>query len=436
MTDKDQKNGGSSRDLVETWRGNRSFFDGLKFRQIVSVAGDGELGDEKESSRQLRAFLGEVPLPYLRRYAEECLVKEGKAKKEKFPDKGFALQDVVNQIGRRLGFEVEDGRYKGVTNAPGQDGVWELPDGRVIIVEVKTTDAYRIELDTPADYLRELLKSRPELSEKAVSVLLVVGRQDTGGLEAQIRGSRHAWDMRVISVDALLKIAEIKERVEEPTFQRIHEVLIPKEFTRLDEIAELVLSTATDSSGDESDIEDADEGEQTADAPAPVRSAPSRLKGGGPRKPLPPFSKACIARVQNELRSKGEISADLIRRARSTFSTPDDECRVVLLTSKNHAFGVRSFFCGLQGHQKEFLAGGGRGWLVVGGDSGGAGTIFLIPKDKLSELVPKLRVSRKSPGGSYLQIREERRDQLILVTKGKLANIDLSPYLLRTDDEA
>jgi len=35
-------------------------------------------------------------------------------------------------------------------------------------------------------------------------VLIVVGRQDTGELEAQIRGSRHAWDIRLISAEALL----------------------------------------------------------------------------------------------------------------------------------------------------------------------------------------------------------------------------------------
>jgi hypothetical protein len=27
---------------------------------------------------------------------------------------GFALQDVINQVGRRLGFETENGRYRGV----------------------------------------------------------------------------------------------------------------------------------------------------------------------------------------------------------------------------------------------------------------------------------------------------------------------------------
>ena len=428
---KSQKNGGKGQEsnnspmgLVETWRNSRPFVDGLKFRQIVAVAGDGELGDGKESSRQLRAFLGEVPLPYLRRYAEECLVKEGKQKKDKFlnPNKGFALQDVVNQIGQRLGFKVLDGRYKGVTNASGQDGVWELPDGRVIVVEVKTTDAYRFGLDKPADYQRELLESRPNLSEKTASVLLVVGREDTGGLEAQIRGSSYAESMRVISVDALLKIAEVKEGVEEPTFRRIRDVLIPQDFIRLDGVAELVLSVAADSSGDEDSVEE--EKEKTA------KPVVRRIL-----KPLPPFKQACIKRVRDKLMSGGEIAADLIRRSLTTFSTPDDKCRVVLFTSKSHMVGARRrFFCGLQGHHKAFLAGRKRGWLVVGGDSGGMGTVFLIPQDNLLNLVPKMPASQAR--GHYLNIQEKSPGKWTLVTKGKLANIDLSPYLLRTDDEA
>ena len=407
--------------------------DGLQgktLKQIVGFAGDGALRDGNETSREFREWLGRIQLPDLRKHAEECL-------ESKFDESGRALQDIVNQIGRRLGFQVEDGRYRGAANAPGHDGVWKLPNGRAIVVEVKTTDVYRISLDTLADYRRDVVGSGG-LREKHVSVLLVVGRDDTGGLEAQIRGSRHAWDMRVISVDALLKIAEIKERVEEPTFQRIHEVLIPKEFTRLDDIAELVLSTATDSSGDEDGVEEEEAEEQAAKPVARRTSARPAAKpiSAGVRKPLPPFHKACVERVQAELASKGIISADLIRRGRSTFSTPDDGCRVVLLTSKNHGFSDRHFFFGLQSHQKEFLSGCENGWLVAGGDSAGTGTIFLMPWGEFSGLVPKLRSSRKSPGGSYVEIREEGRGELKLATTPDFDNVDLSRHLLQTDDEA
>jgi hypothetical protein len=54
-----------------------------------------------------------------------------------------------------------------------------------LLVEVKTTDAYRIPLNTIAGY-RERLIDNKEFDEDGSSILIVVGRNDTGELEAQI----------------------------------------------------------------------------------------------------------------------------------------------------------------------------------------------------------------------------------------------------------
>jgi hypothetical protein len=72
-------------------------------------------------------------------------------------------------------------------------------------VEVKTTDTYRIDLDTLAGYRRALIQGG-SITEERASLLIVVGREDTGDLEAPIRGLWHAWDMRLISVDALMRL--------------------------------------------------------------------------------------------------------------------------------------------------------------------------------------------------------------------------------------
>ncbi|MEA5421892.1 hypothetical protein [Synechococcus sp. CCY9202] len=74
-----------------------------------------------------------------------------------------------------------------------------------------------------------------------------MGREDTGELEAQIRGSRYAWDVRLISIDALLSLMKIRQDLDSPSVEaRIREVLIPREYTRVDEIIDLVFSTAED----------------------------------------------------------------------------------------------------------------------------------------------------------------------------------------------
>jgi hypothetical protein len=45
--------------------------------------------------------------------------------------------------------------------------LWEFPDGHAAVVEVKTTDAYRIDLDTIAEYRRALIASG-QISETIV----------------------------------------------------------------------------------------------------------------------------------------------------------------------------------------------------------------------------------------------------------------------------
>jgi hypothetical protein len=61
-------------------------------------------------------------------YAKYCL-------KNKFDRSGFAFQDCVNKIGRRLGYGVTNGRYAGVQNDVGLDGFW-FDRKHFIVIEV------------------------------------------------------------------------------------------------------------------------------------------------------------------------------------------------------------------------------------------------------------------------------------------------------------
>lgn len=167
--------------LAELWSNSREQLDNKHVHQIIAFAGTGQLTDGGPGAAEFRELLGLVPSEHLARYSEECLLAS-------FPGSGFALQDVVNQIGRRLGYSVVDGRYRGTTNQVGFDGLWKFPDGHMVVIEVKTTDAYRIDLGTVANYRRELIGSG-QVSEECSSILMVVGRQDTGDLEAHYQKS-------------------------------------------------------------------------------------------------------------------------------------------------------------------------------------------------------------------------------------------------------
>jgi hypothetical protein len=114
-----------------------------------------------------------------------------------------------------------------------------------LIIEVKTTDAYNFSPDTLAQY-RDRLVSESRIEGNA-SILIVVGREDTGALEAQIRGSRHAWDIRLISVERLLKLLQVSEKSEDPsTLRQIRQLLRPFEYTKIDRIIDVLFEAAAD----------------------------------------------------------------------------------------------------------------------------------------------------------------------------------------------
>ena len=171
--------------LLALWGANPKAIAEMTIEQVVATAGDGRLRDKSDCSRELREYLSQVHSDSLALYAEHCLSSA-------FNRGGMMLEDLVNEMGRRLDFKVTNGRYQGITGEIGFDGLWKGPEGNDVIVEVKTTDGYRISLDTIAGYGTRLQEQGTV--GKNASILLVVGREDTGELEAQVRGAP-CWDM-------------------------------------------------------------------------------------------------------------------------------------------------------------------------------------------------------------------------------------------------
>jgi hypothetical protein len=202
--------------------------------EIIKSFGAGALRDHSECSLQFRAFLSQVSTDCLRSYTHTVLT-------ERLSNGGLALQDLVNAIGLKLGFDVEPGLYRGRQGEIGFDGLW-MSDEADFLVEVKTSDAYRINLDTIANYAKRVRDSGRSRS-KDLSMLLVVGRQDTGDLEAQVRGSKHAWETRIIGVEALLEVAEAcEEYASEQTKKSVRELLLPVDYTRLDSVLRKIVT--------------------------------------------------------------------------------------------------------------------------------------------------------------------------------------------------
>ena len=392
--------------LIDLWRGSRDQLSDKHVQQIVAFAGEGKLADGNSSSNEFRTFLSQIPSAILMRYASECLI-------DSFVSSGLVLQDTVNEIGSRLGFQVTHGRYRGVVGQLGFDGLWESSDGYAIVVEVKTTDTYRIDLNTIANYRRGLIKSE-RLSEDHSSILIVVGRDDTGDLEAQIRGSRHAWDIRLISTEALMRLLAVKEELEDPKIQaRIHSVLRPREFTRLDEIVDLLFSTAEDLKEEQVLVSEDDEGENQDQA-----------EDRKPKFTPVAFHDACVHRLEKV------FGTSLVKRSRATFAAPDIPLKVICAISREHVRGgTHSYWFAFHPHQAEYLADTDRSYVAFG--CGSEERLLLIPYSEFALWLEGMNeTTTKERSYKHVSIFSSDRG-FELVRRQGWPRIDLTPYLVR-----
>ena len=393
--------------LIDLWNNSPEELEDKQINQLIGIAGSGKLLDGSSCSTELRELLANVHSQHLSKYAEQCLIQS-------FTDSGLALQDVVNEIGARLGADVTHGRYRGNSNNIGFDGLWKFDSGHAIVVEVKTTDTFRIDLNTIARYRDALIDSK-SIEETKSSILLIVGRQDTGDLEAQIRGSRFAWDIRIISVYALLRLMSIKEEMEDPQIiQRIHNILIPQEFTRLDYIAEILFS-ATEDVKQETITHTADD-------------MPDDIIIQSPKPAPASFHEACIVEIQLTLSQK------LVKRTRALYSTSDKSLMVNCAVSKEYDSDKKpNYWFAFHKHQRLLLQDAHIAYVAFG--CGSSDRILLIPFNIFDTWLEKMWTTQRENGYYWHVVIFKNGEKYSLHRKKGEKNIDLTSYLIHKDNK-
>lgn len=388
--------------LVDLWKSAPDQIRGKTVQQLLIFAGDGKLRDDNGTSHEFRQFLAHLPSDVLTLLANQCL-------SDAFPQSGLALQDIINQVGRRLGFRVQEGRYRGTQAAVGFDGLWATEDRHTILVEVKTTDAYRLSLETTATYRRKLIQAQA-ISEEESSILYVVGRSDTGDLEAQVRGSRHAWDIRIISVDALLRLLKIKEELERPdTIHRIRGILTPHEFTRVDGIIDLVFTATKEVKQEEGDVDL--EGDAEADASEERTSTTVK------------FRDACIARLQ------GYLGESLVKQSYAIFAAPNETLCVMCAISKEYIRSNSSgYWFSFNPSQRDTLSSYAKSFVTFG--CGSEDRILVFPLKLFVSWLPMLNTTESDERFYWHVHFTHSPSTFVLDTKREFESVDVSQYLI------
>lgn len=365
--------------LLHFWKTNRDIVLSQTIQQVVSNAGDGNLRDGGAASREFRDFLKLAPSDSLFSYARQSL-------ENPFVKSGCVLQDIVNEFGRRLDFDAEDGLYQGKRNAIGFDGIWRSQGEPEIIIEVKTTDAYTVRLETTNKYKEELVEAGKV--SKSASILIVVGREDTGALEAQVRGSRFAWDIRLISVERLIKLVQIKEKSDDPaTVIQIRQLLHPFEYTKVDKIIDVIFTTAVDVESQQEEEKEKPETGETGEQESKQSYTDPALLNAKRQTAIDAFAK---------LRK-----TDLLKRSRTFFWSTDKQLRVCCTVSKRYEGDYQPYWYAYHPKWDAFLS-EGEGYLIL--CCMDLDSAFAVPQSWFAENKQNLNMTEKEDGGSYWHI--------------------------------
>ena len=326
--------------LINYYRSSEDDFEDKTIRQIVSFAGDdGKLTDGSRSQEELRELFGLIQTHKIVEYSRYCL-------DHPFEDSGLVLQDLVNEIGRRLNFKVTNGFYQGSRNKVGVDGIWVNGDGFSVLVETKVTASFPINLDTTGGY-REKLISTQEIGENS-SILYVVGRDDTMSLERQIRGSEYSGTTRILGLDALIKLLEVyEESISEEVSLKISEILKPIEYTKVDGIVDIVFATSADqqfSREIDTELEESRE-ESVSKHEEYARKRES---------------------ISSSLTRHIENMPKLIRRKTALFSDASGDVRIAISLSKKYERKDQQYWYAYLEPMRKFLEPAETGFMVYG----------------------------------------------------------------------
>ena len=180
----------------------------LTLELLVDIAGD--YTDGSTSAEQFRDILQDEQTT-----SEEVeqFLNEALNGSESYHNR--ALQDIVNNLGQRLGFTVEYGPYQGTSNNIGNDGLWisnaSEGEGDVyLVVETKKSTAYTIDPGQAGGYMDALVENR-DIDPSSVYGLYVIGGEDVDTVVHTIRGSEYRDRIRSIPASQLLTLLEIQE---------------------------------------------------------------------------------------------------------------------------------------------------------------------------------------------------------------------------------
>lgn len=206
---------------------------------ILNLLGN-ELKDGSEEQRRFRSFIEQEKwsTEQLRAWLDECIKNSAGGQ----DPHNRAFQDLVVSLGKKLGFEIEYGRYLGRQSEINNDGLWKRENGDKILLEVKTSTWPISSIGQLGDYIEGL--SRAD-DGKNIYGLYIIGKGDIQPLIEQIIGSKYKDNMRLILYSDLMELLRLIDDLEPVIGEKeaqikVQNFLLPVESINIGNIIRLI----------------------------------------------------------------------------------------------------------------------------------------------------------------------------------------------------
>jgi len=211
----------------------------IEMKDILNLLGSA-LKDDSEQTRRFREFIEQEKwsTEQIKEWLNEC-VEHSSGSHDPY---NRAFQDLIVSLGRRLGFEIQYGRYVGRQGEENFDGLWKSDDGRFLLLEIKVSTWPIGSVSQLGEYIENFARRE---NSKGVYGLYVVGKGDLQPLVEQIMGSRFKDRMRVIHFHDLLDLVFLKEDLElivgrKEAVEKVRQLLFPIESVNVGNLVKLI----------------------------------------------------------------------------------------------------------------------------------------------------------------------------------------------------
>lgn len=259
--------------------------------------------------------------------------------------------------------------------------------------------------------------------------MIVVGRTDTGELEAQVRGSKHAWHVRIIGIDSLVQLVRVKESTDsQETISKIRTLLAPVEHTRLDELVGVVFAATKD-------VEESTDEVVTSDSEKNSVLTKSSKKAAHINEKTAPET---IKEMREKIITATSAATEkpLIKKSRAMYWSPDHELRVVCTISKRYdTQGAAKYWYAYHPSWDKFLTEGGLSSLALGCVD--LSIAFVLPLSVVQSVLSFMNITEKKTGGQYwhLKITEPSAGKYFLQVPSPGSDLSIDQYRVTIREE-